>query len=493
MFNQRTARRPAALDEQALAPYRVALAGILVLEGKGLLDDARTEVDLGKGIGKLNDAQKEVDAANRSVKNDADDRSPQRRELLHLEALLDFLRCKSLPREDLAPEDFARNAEKAWGKLRQVQNEVGDPAGEARTCLYLSQLHFFRWQLWAVRRARDELKKYAMEFKKDFIEYKQRLNALTELEAKYQADKKEYDGHWKSKTVKERNSCFTDLEKRWKHLKDERIELTKIAGELALRQKEMRATYDAVWGDQLPNPAKLAGDASSSPVAARVIPPESELKDLIAADDLVGQATRILADSPLYPNLQYIALCHRASVLRVRAQWDREHNGEAFGHLKKEALDCLDKAVALLEQPRLSLSEGDVARADFLSQYSQAFDQLIEWYRLDDPTKALVYAELCRNRSLLDWIRSNGDDPQSLNTDQELLHKAEEAFEKSTHLAAELESMDEEAKVAKKSDRSPDPDVRNRTLDEFKDAKQHYEELQRTNPGENSTRAGRIR
>ena len=67
----------------------------------------------------------------------------------------------------------------------------------------------------------------------------------------------------------------------------------------------------------------------------------------------------------------------------------------------------------MVEQPRMSLAEGDLIRAEFLAQYTAAFDQLVAWHvENDDPAEALVYAELCRSRTFLDWIRGQGYDPK---------------------------------------------------------------------------------
>ena len=125
----------------------------------------------------------------------------------------------------------------------------------------------------------------------------------------------------------------------------------------------------------------------------------------------VDDAAKLLDESPFYPTLHYATLCHRAAVLRACARWEPSRDDEA--------LHCLKEAVTLLEIPRLNLSETDVARAEFFFQYTPAFDQLIEWYRQrDQPLEALVYADLCRSRTLLDWICSNGGVDQAKITEQ---------------------------------------------------------------------------
>lgn len=434
----RTASSPAAMDDQALIPYQIALAGILILEGN------------------LNGAETVVDAARRLLKNDVDGGSSQSCELLHLTAMLAFLRYKSRPCEDLAAEVISGAAEKSWLKVLAVQKEKVDRLGEARTCLYLSQLHFFRWQRQALCKAKHDLK----GFDRDFTEYSRRRDALKAAEATYKED---YD-NWKTKTVGEQRESFRELDKRWEDLKEQRDKLTETAGSLRHMKKEVLETYDLLVNEMFPNAARPAARGLPSAASTRVEPTQSEPPEIKTADVLAGRAADILEKSPLYPNLQYITLCHRASVLRARAKWDRKQ--------ADKALDCLERSVTLLEHPRLSLFEGDVARAEFLSQYTQAFDQLIEWHCLcDEPLEALVYAELCRNRTLLDWIRSNGDDGRR-QAAEPLYHDAEEAFRDSTRLARALHDMDA---AAAKSGRPPDPGTRTKMLEEFNGANEQYE------------------
>ncbi len=447
----RKAQSPAAIDDSTLVPYQVALAGILILEGNAKNLDA---------------AEIEVNAAQRLLKNSVDRGTPPGCELLHLAAVLKFLRYKSRRCEDLSADTIADSAEKSWRELLRVQERNGERLGEARTRLYLSQLYFFRWQRQALYNAKNDLKKY----EQSFTEYGQRLDALNAAELRYNEDYND----WKTKTIAEQRSSFPDLNKRWEDLKQKRAKLVETAGDLRRRKEAVLAKYDAVRSDMLPTAAR-PGAVNSAWSAPTEVEPEA----IATADVLAGQAAEILEKSPMYPNLQYITLCHRASVLRIRAAWNPEQNGKA--------LACLKQAVALLEHPRLSLSEGDVARAEFLSQYTQAFDQLIEWHRLQGkPLEALVYAELCRSRTFLDWIRSNGDDAQRLATDQKLFLAAEEAFKDSTRLARELERMDA---AAARTGRLPNLDARKKKLDDFNRSKQQYEErqeqiLEKNRPGQ---------
>ncbi len=362
-------RTPAALDEQALVPYHVALAGILILEGK------------------LSPAQAEVNAAQRLSENTVGRKTPLGCELRHLAAMLDFLRCKSEPHKVLAATDIAKDAEKSWLELLALYKDNGDRPGEARTCLYLSQLCFLRWQQQALRNASDH-----ETYKLNLKDYGRRLKDLNAAESNYNRD------------VENQRASFPDLQERWNDLHKKHEDLERLEQNLHRLQDKLLAGYDLLLSESVPARASHGAIGSSSADATSGQRKEREPKELTSADEWVGRAAQILKDSSLF-NLKYLTLCHRAAVLHARAAWNREPK------LDDEARARLEEAVALLELPGASLSEGGVARAEFLSQYSQAFDQLIEWhYQHHNRLRALAYAELCRNRTLLDSLRAGGDD-----------------------------------------------------------------------------------
>ena len=218
----------------------------------------------------------------------------------------------------------------------------------------------------------------------------------------------------------------------------------------------MVAANDLVLNEMFPNPARPATTGDGEP------------QEIKTADELAGDAVKLLRQSPLYPNLQYVALCHRAAVLRACAKWARQQ--------ADEALAVSDQAVGLLENPRLSLSEGDIGRAEFLSQYTQAFDQLIEWHggapRGSRPWSAPNCAATgaCSTGSVPTATRP-ADRLRS-----QLYRAAEQAFQDSTRLARELKRLDDAAT----SDRPADADAAKKKLKEdFGKAQNHYEELQR--------------
>ena len=366
---------PGARDEQTLAPYHVALAGILILEGKLVL------------------AQAEVNAAEQLSRNTVD--TSLGCELRHLAAMLAFLRCKSEPPKDLAAADLAGDAEKSWLELQALYKDKGNRPGEARTCFYLSQVHFFRWQQQALRSVDTR-----REYETKIAEYRRRLRALDDEQSRYQ----EKYASWTQKTAAERHASFPDIKKPWETLEKKHKDLKQFAEDLHRRQVELAAAYEVVGSENVSAAAPPGAKGSPAAAATGLRRKDREPKELARAYEWVERAAELLKDSSLF-NLRYLTLCHRAAVLHARAAWNPELKWD------DEVRRCLEDAVALLERPRESLSESDVARAEFLSQYTQAFDQLIEWHcRHGNALRALAYAELCRNRSLLDSMRCSGDD-----------------------------------------------------------------------------------
>jgi CHAT domain-containing protein len=381
-----------------LAPFRIALAGIYLREEC------------------LQDAEWEICAAQSQLKNLYSGNSSQSREVLHLKALLEFLRYKmalsaSLETKNLGDEAKRLSVEKiadgvnsAWQELRSLQAPCGDVMGTARTYLYLSQLDFLRWQGRARRAAAAEIRRY----EKDLEEYRERRDQHEAAVEKYNRD------------CKEQRASGETLKARCEELNKDLVALRNLAGDLRSRRAEVVSGYDAVWSDMLPGAAK-----------------ERMPQELEDARKYVNSATALLENSPIYPTLRYVTLCHRAAVLRACAGWGNVPDAEIER--------CLKDAVAVLETMRLSLSEADEARAEFFFQYTQAFDPLIEWYRLhDQPREALIYAELCRNRTLLDWICSNGGEDQ-----QKVREQLQDGAEKIAGLTRQLQDMAPEAKESR--------------------------------------------
>ena len=119
--------------------------------------------------------------------------------------------------------------------------------------------------------------------------------------------------------------------------------------DLAQKQKALEDRYRKV--------AALRSKIGSFPRAPGnpLRAPQSEYALLAEADGKAREAIDILERCQLYPSLHYVALCHYAEVLRSRAVSAPE--------LNQEVRRCLERAVALLEQPRQSLAEEELMRA----------------------------------------------------------------------------------------------------------------------------------
>jgi CHAT domain-containing protein/predicted nucleic acid-binding Zn-ribbon protein len=418
-----TAPGPADRDDAALARYRVALAGILILEAQGKLvkrSDDPSQRTNGNEVfeEKSRDAKRALEAgvAPGALQRAFDRDDPLEREVAHLKAMLAFLRYKARPFQDLGAEEAAESAKNQWKGLQEVQRQKGDRFGEARTNLHLSQLYLLRWQRQALRNVRDDLDKYA----RDLAGYQAQLAKLTTADRKYRED---YD-RWKAAAVPDDES-FRALKKRWDGLNSEHQSLKKKWPDLQAAGAGLEKEYEALLTAGIPCAPLSSAGASHTP-ASSVVKPD----DLDRADESAGLAADSLAGSPLYPSLRCLALCQRASVLWARLRWYPPADKDDREHLDETAGKCPEEAVSLLEMPRLSLTEGDIARVEFFSQYSQAFDQLIEWHRLHNrPVPALAYAELCRSRSLYDWLCSNGGGPQG----RELDNWRKELYQKARH------------------------------------------------------------
>ncbi len=101
------------------------------------------------------------------------------------------------------------------------------------------------------------------------------------------------------------------------------------------------------------------------------------------------------------PSLHFSALVNFAQAVREQAEDDE--------NLKKQSRDLLQQAVELLEGPRAITTGAESGRAQFFSQYTVAFDLLVDWCVRDgDHGRALKYAEASRNRTFLDQVRAAG-------------------------------------------------------------------------------------
>ena len=109
-------------------------------------------------------------------------------------------------------------------------------------------------------------------------------------------------------------------------------------------------------------------------------------------------ARKLLADPSARPIERYSVLCNLAQVL---------HDQHEF----PAALDLLRQAVELVEVPRAGTDGAERQRAEFFSQFSSAFDMLVDWSLEEERfDSAFEAAERSRNRTFLDQLRLAGVD-----------------------------------------------------------------------------------
>ena len=116
------------------------------------------------------------------------------------------------------------------------------------------------------------------------------------------------------------------------------------------------------------------------------------------ADKYSESAVKLHEQVGAYPNLQFMALVTRAQVLRAKQENDPSRA-------------MLDQAIALVESPRATTTGAETERAEYFSQFSVAFDLLVDWNVADGHLDAaLQAAEAGRNRTFLDQVRAAGVD-----------------------------------------------------------------------------------
>lgn len=372
-------------DDPQLLRCHLALAGILILDKKP-----------GEAEGEIKRTRQLAD----HLPPDAN----ERRELCHLEAMLDLMRYKSDQNETLA-----ETARQKWTELYRKQALSRRQTDQARTCYYLSRLALFRWQ-----RQVDELRRYD----KAYNGYEAKCNKYHADLASFQAKKAQYSNDKQAlerQDTQARQPLVAPLEREWG-------ELERLYKKLQAGKKQLDKDHNAL------KPQYVVAKAAHEELASKLL---AEAK----ANAL--EAISILDSCQLYPSLHYVVLCHYAEVLRAQAISDPG--------LKQEVPKCLEQAVALLEQPRVSFAEGDLVRAEFLSQYTAAFDQLVAWYvENHDPAEALVCAERCRSRMFLDRLRREGYDLTRtlLQKDPDLLLEATKLARHSAELGKKLRAIE---------------------------------------------------
>ena len=417
LCQQALARRCAELspEHRDLLPYYVALTAIQLEAGK--LEKAKTTVDRAIALCATHKLEATLLGA----------------QARHQRALVHF--CCYQATADPAE---AEAADRLWKALLPLQAEHAWRLEQAHTFHYLSRLKYLQWrhkleQAWHQwrRQQSEDYRRLQSAYNRDYEQLQQRLAA-------YRGDKQKYEAA--ADVYARRQGAFEERQRQYRGLLEwyttlEHTEngLRALRQDLSARQSALQQAYrDCVAGG--------GRDAGVNPPAMSALATKSADPLLADADRLAEQAVRRLAEIHLYPNLQYAAICNRAEILRVRAGNDAT--------LRRQAAECLSQAIDLLEQPRLAISAKDAVRAEFLARYAGAFDLLVAWLVEDhQPEEALVYAELCRNRSFLDGIRADGVPLTDSLTqaDRHLIEREQRLLSRGAVKAAELGAFQETA------------------------------------------------
>jgi CHAT domain-containing protein len=387
-----------------LLPYYVALAAIQLDEGKQA------------------EARQTVEAAMAIVKASHMEDSYLSTQLRHQRALVHLLDYQV----DGNEADYDA-AVRLWEDLGALQEQRHWRLDSAQTLHFLSRIRFLKWRR-TMDRAREEgvktrtvaYQQLRSDYAKKASNYQRDLEAYRGDREKYQDDVRAYDPE--GGPYADRNQAYAGLKTRKTNLEATQARLLRWRAELEAKQGSLGRAYE-----DCTSPKVSLGQADAPTAEA-----QATLFD--QAERLAAEAVRRLAEMGLYPNLHYAALSNRAEILRARAGDDPD--------LRRQAIEALAPAVELIERPRLAAPGKDLARAEFFARYAAAFDLLVEWLVEDGrPLEALVYAELCRNRTFLDRIRADGVSlSDSLApADRDLARQEQALLARYAAIAAELE------------------------------------------------------
>lgn len=364
-------------SESQLLPYYVALGGLAIARSDPA--DLEGYVQQARRISNAYDLQRTYLGV----------------QVRHQEAALHYLRYRQSRQETEA--DRARQL---WREVLEIAEEKGWSTDLSTGLYYLSRLDFLVWQ---TRRGEQQsaaavARKNYMDVREKFLEeagvYEEDVKRLSKDAEAFNLRATSYG------TVLDR----ADSQNEYNDLAVRRAELDHRKEQLRTRHEDLETKRRAVtlaYGKY----ADHAGPRTGG---------------LDEVERLAARAVEVLEQAPLYPGLHYVILCHHADVLRTQADMfektSQDHEpavGEdAASGLRRQAIARLQKAIQLMEQPRLSTFGGDVARAEFFARYTTAFDLMLAVLFADDPRanakRALVFAERRRNRTFLDRVHADG-------------------------------------------------------------------------------------
>lgn len=310
--------------------------------------------------------------------------TPSRLAIAHQQAMVHYLRdeAKSDPQQRIAAREH-------WQKLLPLCQSVD----RARVLHYLARLDYLDWS--AELKAWNELQSKQLadhrlqeeKYHAEVEELNARTSAHTQARREYQRQLESYRDTGVTSADNRRRE-YDRLKVLHSELDRQQIHLHALSRQLAVRQESLHAAA-------LKSLAHGRGDRDKRT--------PDWIKRLARGERLASEAASLLAESQGYPSLQYSALCNQAQILHARAQLLDKDGGP----LASQAIEVLERAVDVVENPRSNTVGSDAARAEFFAQYEAAFDLLVQFcVESKDSLRALVAAERGRARSLLDQLRT---------------------------------------------------------------------------------------
>ena len=355
-----------------MLPYYIAVAGLDITERKvtSLEDSVKKAWDVCVAHG----LDRKVD--------------PDVATVWHQRAMIDYIKNEQSP--DAQRRQAAREA---FQQSLKLQEQLATPDMQARTLHYLAKLKYLDWNEallnWKRRDAQND-PEYAVHFRQfdlhraDFEKSSQEYVRLVE---RYEGQMATYKQTMDNKTATPAE--YDNLLRQRETLVQRRDELAAAHAQLAREEENCQQQYLAAKQQQ-------RGDTLRRLDA-----------DLNEAEALARRSVDLLDGSGVFPNLHYAALCNHGQILWSLADWHRTDEARRK-QFEDQAVGQLGRAVQLTETPRSMTTGGDIARAEFFSNYATAFDLLVDWHaRRDQPDEALRYAEMGRNRTFLDQIRAS--------------------------------------------------------------------------------------
>ncbi|HTM52948.1 MAG TPA: CHAT domain-containing tetratricopeptide repeat protein [Pirellulales bacterium] len=168
---------------------------------------------------------------------------------------------------------------------------------------------------------------------------------------------------------------------------------------------------------------------------------QSQSRDLLKqAEECAGNAIQLAQRLQAFPGLHYRALLSRAKIYRRQAR--KLETGEAEqARAVQAAIEDLKSAVLVVEQPRTASLGADPERAEFFSQFIEAYELLVTLFvEAGDFESALAYSQISRNRTYIEQVKvpSNELRAELTETHQHELDALNRAVEKYDALRKEI-------------------------------------------------------